>query len=132
MALVATRKKTLGNVLKYETASEHGYCREVVTVNTVGATELSVGSVVGKITASGKYVPRDPAAVDGSEVSAGMVTENKSVAAATDTEVAVIVRGPSILAEGGLVFDVAHDAGQTATAIAELNALNGVIVRTSV
>lgn len=132
MSLVATRKKTIGNVVKHEYAKEHGFCREVVTVNTAGATELSVGSVVGKITASGKYVPRDPDAVDGSQVSAGIVTENKSVLAATDTDVSVLVRGPAILANGGLVFDVTHDAGEQATAIAELQSLDNVIVRTSV
>jgi hypothetical protein len=131
MALIATRKPLLGNVLKHEYSPEHGYCREVVTVNVAAATELSNGSVLGKVTATGKYVPRDPDAVDGSEVAAAVVVENKSVTATTDTDVAVIVRGPAILATTGLVFDVAHDATQQAAAISEIEAL-GIVVRQGV
>jgi D-tyrosyl-tRNA(Tyr) deacylase len=131
MALISTRKPLLGNVVKHEYAREHGYCREVVTVNVAAATELSNGSVLGKVTATGKYVPRDPAAVDGSEVAAAVVVANTDVAAATDTEVAVLVRGPAIIAKQALVFDVAHDAGQIETAVAEIESL-GVVVREQV
>jgi hypothetical protein len=121
----------LGNLVKHEYAREHGFCREVVTVNVAADTELSVGSVLGKVTATGKYTVSDAAAVDGSEVAAAIVVENKSVAATTDTEVAVIVRGPAIIAKQALVFDVAHDAGQIATAVAEIQSL-GVVVREQV
>lgn len=131
MAFVGSRAPRLGNLVKAETMIEHGFCREAVTVNVASATDLSVGSVLGKVTATGKYVPRDPAGVDGSEVAAAVVIENKSVAATTDTDVAVIVRGPAIVAKDALVFDVAHDAAQTATAISEIEAL-GVVVRTQV
>lgn len=131
MALISTRKPLLGNVVKHEYAREHGFCREVVTVNIADATELSNGSVLGKVTATGKYTVSDPAAVDGSEVAAAIVVENKSVAAATDTEVAVMVRGPAIVTQSGLVFDVAHDAGQIATAVGEIESL-GIVVRTAV
>lgn len=131
MALINTRKPLLGNVVKHEYAREHGFCREVVTVNIADATELVNGSVLGKVTATGKYTVSDPAATDGSEVAAAIVVENKSVAAATDTEVAVLVRGPAIVVEGGLVFDVAHDAGQIATAVGEIESL-GIVVRKQV
>ena len=131
MSLISTRKPLLGNLVKHEYAREHGFCREVVTVNVAADTELSVGSVLGKVTATGKYLPSDPAAVDGSEVAAAIVVENKSVAATTDTEVAVIVRGPAIIAKQALVFDVEHDAGQIATAVAEIQSL-GVVVREQV
>lgn len=134
MALIATRKPLLGNLVKHEYAREHGFCREVVTVNVAAATELSVGSVLGKVTATGKYVPVNAAAVvgqEGAEVAAAIVVENKSVAATTDTEVAVIVRGPAIIAKQALVFDVAHNAGQIATAVAEIQSL-GVVVREQV
>lgn len=131
MALVATRKPLLGNLVKHEYATNHGYCREVAVVNVASATELSVGSVLGKVTATGKFVPRNPAGIDGSEVAAAIVVENKSVAATTDTDVAVIVRGPAVLADGALVFDVAHNAGQIETAISEIESL-GVVVRKQV
>jgi hypothetical protein len=131
MALVATRKPLLGNLLKHEYARDHGFCREVVTVNIGSDTDLSVGSVLGKVTATGKYTVSDPTAVDGSEVVAAIVVENKSVTASTDTSVAVLVRGPAIVAKQALVFDVAHDAGQTATAISEIESL-GIVVREQV
>jgi hypothetical protein len=131
MSLIATRKPLLGNLLKHEYAKEHGYCREVVTVNITDATSLSVGSVLGKVTATGKYTVSDSAAVDGSEVAAAIVVANTDVAAATDTEVAVLVRGPAIIAKQALVFDVAHDAGQIETAVAEIESL-GVVVREQV
>jgi hypothetical protein len=130
MALIGTSPYTLSNVVAHEYATEHGFCRlfDGATVNVASETALTVGSVLGKVTASGKYVPRDPDAVDGSEVAAAVVLENITVAAATDTQVNVIVRGPAILKKGGLVFDVAHDAAQQATAISEIEAL-GILVR---
>ncbi len=131
MSLVSTRKPKVGNLVKHEYEPAHGFCREVATVNVAADTEVSVGSVLGKVTASGKYVPRDPDASDGSEVAAGVAVENKTITAATDTTLAVMVRGNSILAKGALVFDVTHDAGEQATAISEIEAL-GILVRTSV
>lgn len=128
MAKIGTSPLHLSNVLAHEYAPEHGFCREAVTVNVASATDLKVGSVLGKITASGKYVPRNPAAVDGSEVAAAIVLENISVAATTDTAVTVLVRGNAIVKKAGLVFDVAHNAGQQAAAIAEIEALAGVVL----
>lgn len=128
MAKLGTSPLTLGNVLKHEYGQDHGYCREEGIVNVASATDLKVGSVLGKVTATGKYVPSDPAAVDGSQVAAAMVMADVSVPATTDTEVTLLVRGAAIVTAKGLVFDVAHDATQTATAHAELEAL-GILVR---
>ncbi len=47
--------------------------RETVTVTVAAATTLAPGMVLGKITATGKYVPYNNAAVDGSEVAAGVL-----------------------------------------------------------
>lgn len=129
MSLIATRKPLYGNVVKHEYAREHGFCREAVTVNVAGGVELSVGSVLGVV--AGKYVPRNPAGTDGSEVAAAIVAENKTVGDAVDVSVAVLVRGPSIVAKQGLVFDVAHNAGEIDTAVAEIESL-GIVVREQV
>lgn len=129
MAKVNTTKYHLSNVVGYEFKPEIGFCRSRtgVTVNVATATNLSVGSVLGKIGASGKYVPRNHAATDGSEVSAAVVIENISVAATTDTLVDVLLNGPLELKKAGLVFDVTHDAGQQAAAITEIEAFAGVV-----
>lgn len=124
MALIATRKPILGNLLKTEYAREHGFCRETVTVNVTGGADLSVGSVLA--VDAGKYAPKGTA-----DVAAAIVLENKTVADGVDTSVSVLVRGPAIVAKQALVFDVAHNAGQTASAIAEIEAL-GIVVREQV
>lgn len=131
MAKIGTRGPRVGNLVKAETLVEHGYCREPITVNVASETALSVGSVLGKVTATGKYVPHDPDAVDGSEVVAAISLENITVAATTDTEVAGLVRGQAIVGRDALVYDVAHDAAQKTAAEAELEAL-GILVRTQV
>lgn len=123
-AVIATEKHRISNLVKDEFWMKHGWCRSKVTVNVASATDLSVGSVLGKVTADGKYKPRDPAAATGEEVSAAVVIENISVPATTDTEVVVLVNGPAILAEEALVFDVTHTSGEQETAISELAALD--------
>lgn len=129
MAKVNTSEYQLTNVLGKEFWTDVGFCRarNGVTVNVASETKLSVGSVLGKVTATGKYVPRDPDAVDGSEVAVAVVIENITVPATTDTQVDAFINGPLELKKAGLVFDVAHDAGQQATAIAELEALSGIV-----
>lgn len=129
MSKVNTSVFTLGNVVGYEFKPELGFCRarNGVTVNVATATDLKVGSVLGKVTATGKYVPRDPDASDGSEVSAAIVIENISVAATTDTQVNAYINGPLELKKAGLVFDVTHDAGEQATAISEIEAFADVV-----
>lgn len=47
--------------------------RETVTVTVAATTTLPPGMVMGRITASGKYVPYNNAAVDGSDVAAGVL-----------------------------------------------------------
>lgn len=124
MALVASTKPLLGNLLKAELWKDHGFCRETLTVNEAAAETYSIGSLVGKVTATGKYKLVDPAAVDGSQVVAGIVIKNVDIAATTDTEIPVLVRGPAVVGEAAIVFDKTFDAGQQATAKAEIEALN--------
>ena len=131
MATIATRAPRLGNLVKAEQLVEHGYCRELVTVNITAGGDVTVGSVLGKVTADGKYTYSDPAAVDGTEVAAAICLENKTIAAATDTPVTVLIRGAAIVGRDAIVYDVAHDATEAATAEAELEAL-GILVRTQV
>lgn len=128
MALVASTKPKIGNLVKHEYGREHGYCREIVTVNEAAAESYSIGSLVGKVTADGKYKLVDPSAVDGSQVVAGVIIENKDIPATTDTEVIVMVRGNAILGENALVFDKTFTDPQKAAAKAEIEALN-ILVR---
>jgi len=47
--------------------------REQVIVTVAAATTLLSGTVLGKLTATGKYVPYDNAGDDGSDVAAGVL-----------------------------------------------------------
>lgn len=123
MTVVATSVHTLSNVVKHEYGADFAYCRELVTVNDAAGT-LAVGTVLGKITASGKYVRAVQTAVDGSAVAAAVVWEAKAIPATTDTKVLCLVRGPSGVSKGGLVLDATYDtAPEKAAVYASLNAL---------
>ena len=91
-------------MLKRELWSEQGYCRKAVVVNESAEVDYKIGQVLGKVTASGKYVQYDDAASDGSEVAAAVVLQDITIPASTDTVVLCLVKGPAIVADGGLVF----------------------------
>jgi len=109
MTVIATDAYRLSHLVKQELWAELGYCREVVTVNEAAAKTYVVGTLLGKVTADGKYKIAVQTAVDGSAVAAGIVLENKSIAATTDTKLVVLVKGPASISKGALVLDVSYD-----------------------
>ena len=132
MPIIATDKQRFSNVVKHEYEPTLAFCRAVVTANEAAATDYAVGTVLGKITASGKYVVAKETAVDGSKVPAAVVLEDKSIAAATDTKVLVAVRGPMILSKAGIALDATYNTdAKKATALAALEAL-GILVNDAV
>lgn len=128
MTLIARENARLSNMLKRELWSEQGYCRLAVTVNEATAVDYKIGEVLGKVTASGKYVQYDDTAATGEEAAAAVVIQDVSVPAATDTTVLVLVKGPAIVADGGLVFKSGADE---AAAKVQLEAL-GINVDTQI
>lgn len=130
--IIATDTKRLSALVKHEYEPTLAFCRAVVTVNEAAASDYVIGTVLGKITASGKYVVAKETATDGSKVPAAVVLENKSIAAATDTKVLAAVRGQMILSKAEVVLDATYDnAAKKATAIAALEAL-GILVNDAV
>lgn len=118
----ATEAKRLSNVVKQELWPETGYTRAVVTVNDAAAT-LVPGSVLGKVTATGKYKVAVQTAVDGSEVADAIVMQEIAVPATTDTKVLVLIKGPAIVSKAGLVLDASYNtAGELAAVYAALEA----------
>ena len=108
MALLATEAKRLSNVVKQELWPEAGYTRAVVVVNDAAAT-LVPGSVLGKVTATGKYKVAVQSASDGSQVADAIVVQEVAVPATTDTKVLVLIKGPAIVSKAGLVLDASYD-----------------------
>ena len=125
MSVIATEAARLSNLVKYETGGLNYFSRDEVTAIT-GQT-INIGSVLGKITASGKYILSDADAVDGSQVAAAICLQNLGTIAA-DTPCIVLVRD-AIVSDVALVWDALNDAGEKVIAIAELEAL-GILVRT--
>ena len=108
MPLIATEAKSLSNVIKQELFPETGFCRLVVTYNGTAAT-LVPGTVLGKVTADGKYKIAVQTATDGSEVADAIVMVEQTVAATTDTKVLCLVKGPAIVSKDGLILDATYN-----------------------
>lgn len=108
MALIATQAQTVSNVVKHEYEIPYAYCRKLVTVNDTAGT-LAVGTVLGKVTSGGKFKRAVETASDGSKVGAAVVVEAITIAGSTDTQVLVLVRGPSGVSKAGLVFSSTYD-----------------------
>src|ERR1700733_8539383 len=102
--LIATENFRLSNVLKHEYEPHFGYCRETVVINDAAAN-LKIGTVLGVVTATGKYKVCVQTATDGSENAAAVLMEDKTIANSTDTKVLALVRGPAIVSKSGLVLD---------------------------
>jgi hypothetical protein len=94
--------------------------RETITV--LSGQNLQAAAVLGKVTASGKYKVLAPAAVDGSEVAAGILYDAVDASAA-DAEGVVIIRLAEVNA-AELVWPAGITAGQKTTALGQLAAVN--------
>ena len=83
--------------------------------------------MLGRITASGKYAPHDPAAVDGTETAVAVIWGNAD-ASAGDVPAVALIRGPAIVNRHDLVFAGTPSEGEIAAAHAALFAA-GILVR---
>ena len=108
MAALYTENKRFSNTVKAELWPEAGYTRSVVTFNGT-AGSLVIGTVLGKVTASGKYKVAVQTAVDGSAVADAILLEDVTVAGSTDTKVLALVRGPAIVSKSALTLDATYD-----------------------
>lgn len=95
-----TEGRTPGDFLLFEENSR--YSREVATI--AAGADLEPGAVLGKVTASGKYVLSAQDAADGSETPVAILL---SVAAATDADVvdAIVLVRHAQVRRFGLTFD---------------------------
>jgi len=121
---VLTQPSTMGDVLKYEI--NPNYTRE--TVPLLEGTAYPVGSVLGRITASGKYKLATSGGTDGAQT-AGAVLLYAVDATPGDAVGVVLMRGPAIVSRAALAYDgTVDDATKITTKISQLAAL-GIIVR---
>lgn len=118
---VAYQPNNVSDVLFWEI--DPLYSREVVTI--AAGRWLPIGSVLGRVTASGLYVAFDPAATDGSQAPAAVLLADTDAFA--DVKAAAFVRG-GIVKRSGLQFTNGVTPEQQAAALAALY-LSGIVAR---
>lgn len=118
-----TENPRFSHLVKDELWAHHGFTRAVVTYNGT-AGNLLIGTVLGKVTATGKYKVSLQAAADGSQTPDAILIEDKlNVALNTDTNMMVLLRGPAIVSKAALLLDSSFStAPQKAAAYAALEA----------
>lgn len=127
MPVIATSSPRFSHVVKYEFEPSLGICRDAVVFNDTAQT-LSVGTVLGKVTATGKYRLALSASSDGSQVPAAIyiadslgLSHDLVVAASTDTTIVAMTRGYAILSAGALILGTGITASAVKTAFMALN-----------
>jgi len=90
----------MGDLLKYE--DNANYTRESVTL--LAGTNYALGSVLGIVTASGKYTLSPDAGATGEQVAVAVLLEAVDATAADATGL-ILARGPAIVSKAQLVFD---------------------------
>ena len=113
----------LGDLLKYE--APNLYSRDRVTV--ASGQNLPLGTVVGIVTATGKYKQIDPSAEDGTQVAAGVLLQACD-ATLIDRDDGLVVARHANVAHHALAWPDAITNAEKLTALAQLKAL-GVLVR---
>jgi len=139
MPVIATETQHYSNVVKREFEPEWGYCKKIVTLNGPAAT-LPIGSVLGLVTATGKYKLMETSAADGSQNPSVVVVGDAQgrpvstvVAATTDTKFLVMYRGPAAVADASLTFGATVTAGAVRTAqLLALTTNSGIDVLTQI
>lgn len=129
--LIATENFRLSNVLKHEYEPSLGYCRETVVINDAAAN-LKIGTVLGVVTATGKYKVCVQTATDGSQNAAAVLMEDKTIANSTDTKVLALVRGPAIVSKSGLVLNASFDQDAKRAAAYAALAARGIVASDAV
>ena len=101
------------------------YAREEGTIAS-GAGIVQPGTVLGRVTATGKYVPVNPAGADGSESASAILFHGVD---ATDADVPCTVTARSAEVQAAvLIFPDGTTDPQKTAAIAQLGAL-GIVAR---
>ncbi len=124
---VLTQQPNMGDVLKYEV--NPNYTRETVTL--LQGMPYPVGSVLGKITASGKYKLATSGGTDGAEIATAVLLYPVDATLADATGI-VVARGPSIVSRAALAYDATVDDGTKITAKLGQLAAVGIIARDGV
>lgn len=121
---VLNQPPTMGDVLKYEV--NPNYTRETITL--LAGMPYPVGSVLGRITASGKYKLATSGGSDGAQTATAVLLYAVDATLADATGI-VVARGPAIVSRAALAYDATVDDGaKIITKIGQLAAA-GILAR---
>ena len=124
---VLTEPPSMGDVLKYEV--NPNYTREVVTL--LAGLPYPVGSVLGKISTSGKYTLSPATGADGSQVATAVLLYAVDATLA-DAVGIVVTRGPAIVSRAALAYEATvNDAAKISAKVTQLAAV-GIVARDGV
>lgn len=107
-----------------ELAMGVGYHVDNITV--LSGQNLVAGAVLGKVTASGKYVAYDNAGTDDGRRTAAGILFAKADASSGDVVGQAVLRGPAIVNKNDLTWAAGVDATEQAAALAQLLASTGI------
>ena len=134
MAVIGTRGETFSQVFQDEYNPSSGITREVVTVNLSAGATLVQGTVLAKVTATGKYLVQSAALAAGAGLEAAGVligadelTPSVVCATTTDTKVLMLARGPAKVVVGKLVMAAATDTEAKKLAVYDALAAQGIV-----
>ena len=119
-----TEPKTLSEVLKWQAGD---ISRELVTIADEQGV-LEIGTVLGKLSADGKYVAHVNAASDGSQTAVAVLAQRVDATEADVTNVVVIHRLAEVSALGLVWHSSVDNDVKKAAALAQL-AANMIITR---
>lgn len=138
MSVIGTDTQRLSNLVKRSDCDNQELLKELVTVNESAQTTYKIGTVLGKITASGKYIVSKQAAGDGSQNPVAIVigdsfgeSHDFTVAATTDTKVLVLARGKVVVSKGALFLDASFSSGAQKQAAYDSLKSVGILVETT-
>ena len=124
---VLTEPPSMGDVLKYEV--NPNYTREVIILQL--GLSYPAGSVLGRITASGKYTLSPATGADGSQTAVAVLLYPVNATLA-DAVGIVVTRGPAIVSRAALAYEATvNDAAKIVAKITQL-ATVGIIARDGV
>ena len=122
-----SEKYTPTDVFKFESGAEALFSRSNIVL--LAGQAFIVGTVLGQIAVSGKYVQLAPAAADGSQIAAGILFSSVD-STAGDARAVLVVRD-AIAADSRVIWPAGITVNQKGLAISQLGS-NGVILRTGV
>lgn len=135
MTVIATDTNRYSNVIKWLAHPTQNYHFDVVTVNLAAGATLAFGTVLAKVTATGKYLVQDASLASGAGldntvilIGTDEVNLGATFATTTDKKVLVLARGPAKIAKEQLTFGAGTDTTNEKLAVYADLAAKGILV----